>query len=520
MRVRVGASLASLGLLVVMGCGWGRNEPTPAFPFEGVELTLGKVGDPGAGPSDAAKPDAQELANPLLTNVAAQSGEWAATRKASVTTDATGAADLFVFTADRLGDLMDRNALATLPDEAVRPPDSTIEEADAPEGTPPDVLEFGDILPAFRDDVIRYGDELRALPLGGSALVLVYRRDAFENQANTRAATDAGLTLEPPKTWERLDALARFFQGRDWDGDGQEDAGIALALAPDEEGLGTATFLARAGAIGLHPDHFAFLFDDETMDPLIVSAPFVESLSALVALAKECGPEGDSPLDAAAAREAFRAGRVALLIDRAERASEWTSTKRPLSVGVAALPGSEKVFDPDRQDWQEVSSLNRPSILPHGGGWLVGVSSEVEGTTRDAAFDFLRYLAGPETSRRVQGDRLFPMLAVRSAQIGAGLPDPRSAPGVDPMLWARAVGETLTASRVVPSLRIPEAPGYLADLGKAVGAVAQGTPAESALTDAAAAWTERTKRLGTERQLWHYRRSLNRPVASTEPPPR
>ena len=74
--------------------------------------------------------------------------------------------------------------------------------------------------------------------------MLIYRRDAFERDANLAAAKEKGLKLEAPKTWEELDALARFFQGRDWDGDGSPDHGIALVLGADAEGLGNATFLA------------------------------------------------------------------------------------------------------------------------------------------------------------------------------------------------------------------------------------------------------------------------------------
>ena len=129
-----------------------------------------------------------------------------------------------------------------------------------------------DIAPAFREDVSKYGPERVALPCGGSALVLVYRRDAFESDRNREAAQQAGLSLEqPPATWPQLDALARFFQGRDWNGDGTPDHGIALALGADTEGVGDATFLARAASLGLHRDHYSFLFDADDMAPRIDS---------------------------------------------------------------------------------------------------------------------------------------------------------------------------------------------------------------------------------------------------------
>src|SRR5262249_12867673 len=152
---------------------------------------------------------------------------------------------------------------------------------------------------------------------------------------NRAAAGEKGIELEPPKTWEQLDALARFFRGRDWDGDGKPDHGISMVLGADAEGLGDATFLARAAAVGQHPDQFSFLFDSEKMGPRVETEPFVEALSGLIAL-KATGPPGMEAFDADAARQAFRTGKVAMLIDRAERAAAWSHGK---PVGIAPMPG-------------------------------------------------------------------------------------------------------------------------------------------------------------------------------------
>ena len=78
----------------------------------------------------------------------------------------------------------------------------------------------------------------------------------------------------------------------------------------------------------------------------------------------------------------------------------------------------------------------------------------------------------------------------------------------------------MMAPRVVPGLRIPEAEGYFADLARGRAAAASGSPAEEALKAVAEAWTARTKTLGVERQLWHYRRSLNSLVTMPKPPAR
>jgi multiple sugar transport system substrate-binding protein len=488
------------------------SRPPQRPSFAGVKLVLGSLGDAA-----------------VLTGLSTQRGEWAASRGGEITIreepirslETPPEVDLLIFPGQELGNLVDADLLEVIPNQAVLPPDEQDDSAPSSggEGTeepPAAAFQYTDLVPAYRDQVTKYGSDRMALPLGGSALLLVYRRDAFQRQANIDAARAAGIKLEPPATWTNLDALAKFFQGRDWDGDGTADHGLAAALGPDPEGVGDATLLARSASLGQHRDQYSFLFDADSMSPRIDSPPFVEALRA-IGTWKGCGPPGGDKFDAPAARAAFRGGKIALLIDRAERAAAW-SHGHP--IGVAPLPGSERVYEPTRKRWETPTSLNTPSYLPLGGGWLVGIRRGLSGAHREAAIDLARYLASPENVNRLRAERSFPMLPVRGSQMGQGLPDPTSAPDVDPRQWSDAVGRTLMAERVVPGLRIPEAAGYLGDLSQARAAVLAGKDPETALHEVAAAWTERTKARGTQRQLWHYRRSLNTLTTPPQPPPR
>ena len=506
--------LLLIGVVLLAGCR--NNEPAPSNrppSFPGISIKVGALGGVA-----------------ILAGVSPQRGEWEASRKGSIairdeslTLETLSDIDVVLFPAQQLGDLVNAGVLAPIPNAAVLPPrppeDETgnqeQRERDIAKAALDDTFQYKDIAPAFREDVSKYGPERVALPCGGSALVLVYRRDAIESVPNREAARQAGLSLEqPPATWPQLDALAKFFQGRDWNGDRAPGHGIAVALGADVEGVGNATFLARAASLGLHRDQYSFLFDADDMSPRIASPPFVEALRGLAAL-KAYGPPGMERFDAAAARQAFRNGKVAFLIDRAERAATWSNGKL---VGVAPLPGSDRVFEPSRQEWTPSSPRNAPSYLPDGGGWLVGINGRLAGTQRDAALDFAKYLANPENSNRLRAERAFPLLPVRTSQMGQGMPDPLSAPDVDSRLWSDAVSRTLLAERVVPGLRIPGADGYLGELSKARAAAAAGLAPDKALADVAKAWTERTKAAGTQRQLWHYRRSLNTLSTLPQPP--
>ena len=503
--------LVAIGMTASPGCWTETKVPRSLIPsFPGLTLKVGAIEDAG-----------------LLVGVSAQTGEWKASRHGDLSIhdqplslQSVGDVDVLLFPGHLLGTLMDAGALATIPNEAIMPPapnePAEVGERDRSEDEPKreDTFHYMDLAPAYRDQVTRYGNDRVALPVGGSALVLIYRRDAFERDAIVAAAREKGLKLEPPKTWVELDALARFFEGRDWNGDGSPDHGIALVLGADAEGLGNATYLARAASLGQHPDHFSFLFDAEKMTPRIDTPPFVEALQGTIAL-KASGPPGLEKFDGGAVREAFHSGKVAMLIDRAELASNWSHGKR---LAVAPLPGSERVFDPTSKSWVSPPGRNAPSYLPHGGGWLAGVRRDLSGSQLEAAIDFIRYLAGPESANRIRSERAFPMLPFRISQMSQGLPDPTLAPDVDSRLWSDATSRTLLSDRVVPGLRIPGTEGYLEDLAKGRAATLAGEDLHKALEGVARAWAERTKTLGPKRQTWHYRRSLNLRTTSSEPP--
>ncbi len=299
MRDRAG--LVGLLALALAGCGGGggSTDPAPAKPFEGIKLVVGVVGDPALAPLDP---------RPARRVVGQDRGRAGDPRRPVDPADVRDV-DVVVFPGDRMGDLVAARGIAPLLDSTVTPP-----EAPEPEGTeataeaPPDPLQYQEVVLAYRDQVTKYGPDRMGLPLGGSALVVAYRRAAFDDPGTREAARAAGVALEPPATWEQFDALARFFHGRDRVGGGRPVAGVALAFGADPQGVGDAIFLARAAALGWHRDQFSYLFDSETTDPRVASPPFVEALEGLVGL-KASAPAGAARFDAQAAREAFRRRR-------------------------------------------------------------------------------------------------------------------------------------------------------------------------------------------------------------------
>ncbi len=305
-----------VGLLVIVlpigGCS-GPTTPTVSTPtLQGARIVVAAVGDAG-----------------ILPVVAAQRGEWQASRgaecavrdKAVTPSDLDGCTCLAISRRpDRLTCRCGRRWRCCRKTRCNRPPKLTANRKSLLRPRIPTEeggLRFDDIIPALRDEASKYGPDRVALPLGGTALVLVYDRTAL------------GKDVRPPKTWDEFDALVNRLHH-------ESRAGVVWALGRDAEGVGNAVFLNRAATLGQHPHHYSLLFDSDDMQPRLTSPPFVEALEKLLAI-KPLTPPGAESFDANAARSAFRDGKAVFLIDRAENAcalGRWSSQvdrRRPVA---------------------------------------------------------------------------------------------------------------------------------------------------------------------------------------------
>jgi len=484
-----------LASFLLSGCGPGAVDG-PAFPPPGAaEAEIAKSTFPGVTIKVASAED------PALGAVTADLvGEWRAARGAEVEVveiakpavgklpEISSDIDVLLIRGDRLGELVDRDMIENLG------------ELDADWATRP---------PAFEETVSRYGNLRYAVPIGTSALVLAYREDVFAEPGLKADLEKAGITF-PPATWDEFDKLIVVLAGRS-----PEPIAMATVRGPNDE-LPLDLFLARATSAGKHKDYFSFLLALDEAVPRIASAPFVESLDRIAKWRK--APGGSVTPDDA--RAAFRKGQANLLIDYAENASKWAETGSMAKIGVAPLPGSTRVYDPDRAEYTKQSPPNLSAWLPRGGGYLAVMNKGRSGKQADAVRDFLKYLAGDATSTAWASDSRMPMLSTRDAVLAQGFVDPRIAPRVAGGAWGEAILKQIGSPNYVVSPRVPEARGLMDSLGKAVESAFQETPADKALNEAASAWDKTIAAFGPQRMKWHYGRSLVKPLTDSEPPPR
>lgn len=130
----------------------------------------------------------------------------------------------------------------------------------------------------------------------GDAQMFYYRRDILEDpEWQARYAEEMGEPMPvPPTTWQQLLKITQFFNGKDWNGDGDPDDGISLHLKVG--GQGHFHFMALSAPFAITPaagddttqvtkyDNI-YWFDPDDMTPVINSPGHVKALEFLKELA-------------------------------------------------------------------------------------------------------------------------------------------------------------------------------------------------------------------------------------------
>lgn len=379
-----------------------------------------------------------------------------------------------------------------------------------------------DAMPAAVRSLYTWEGTGYGVPNDADGQVLYYRRDVLTDpqwQAAFKEAAGYDLPV-PPRTWQQVLDIARFFDGKNWDdGDGQPDDGMVLHLKPGEQGHFHFQSLAAAFAIapGEKTDryHNVFWFDPETMTPLINSPGHVAAVEMLRAL-HETGPVEQLGWRLPDAWTYFLRGKAVMTFsfgDLGALCQDRARSRVRGKCGVAMLPGSNRHWDYATRAWAETPEP-QPIGNTTGGSWH-GVISRLS-KQPEATYAFLSLMAIPPVSlwNAQQGwtgvdpgftyQFLPPEGTARVADyVKAGWDR------VDVEDYLRAYQATFTAPTMLPYLRIRGTPDYWSALDSELAATLGGRKtAQQAMDDVAAAWESITDRLGRERQLELHRAAL------------
>ena len=333
-------------------------------------------------------------------------------------------------------------------------------------------------------------------PVDGDRHYLKYRKDVIDNpEYQKRYKADTGRTLKVPTTWKEYGEIAAYFNGWDWDNDGELEYGSAEVMKKDD--LMYAAFFSRSASYSKNPrTPGGFYFDLETMEPLINNPGFVEALDDWVEATKYVPPGGIN-FGLGDEINSFGGGQTLFSFswDDAFVAAMEDGSPIKNKVGAAPLPGAEKVWNREDGSW-DIGHNQAPYIV---WGWAVGVAGKSK--NQEMAFDYLCFFANGANHRADIAIGRFGVNPFKKSDF-----DPQiyiDHQGWDPLIAksyaATIVGmEEFNTNRVFP-LRVPGIFQFTSAV--AVGtskALAGQLSSQEALDEVAAEWNKILDRVGRD----------------------
>lgn len=382
--------------------------------------------------------------------------------------------------------------------------------------TPDNPLAWSDLLPTFREQLVRWDGKAYGLPLIGEAPLCCYRADLLKSPAHQLALRNAfGRNLDGPGTWEQFAQLAEYFRTKRVAG----RPGPSLPPLPRNDADLDRLFYTVAAGFARRAvrddedrrsyraeDIFSFHYDIKTGQPRIASPGFVHALKLLQRL-QACRPAvlADQPEDT------FRQGQAVLCLTDAPRLVAFQKTADLHDkVGVCRVPGGDRYFD--FQTGQTKQPSGAVNWLPYlgGAGWLAVVPRSSR--SPEIAFDLLADMAGPKTSTQIFLGSASNGGPTRTSQLYRHRWDTFDLREKQAIHLRDLLEEALlhrNTKNPVLCLRTPRQAAHRAALVRGIReALLKGADAEKTLQNVAEEWRKLDREQGLEEHKADYRRSL------------
>lgn len=359
-----------------------------------------------------------------------------------------------------------------------------------------DAEAWADIHPIYREMMTWDGKRL-SQTIEGEQFALYYRADLFGDAAEMAAfKAQFGYQLAAPRSWDQYYDIAAFFT--------RPEAGLwGTAETFFRGGEQAWYFISHAASFANHPETpGALFFDPETFAPQIDNPGWAKALEDYTR-SVQFSPPGALNFDAADVRGALGAGRVAMAIARnGPRELAAIVAASDAALGVALLPGSERIWNHRAGAWTTFGEPVRSPFLAFG-GWLAAVPEASR--NKAAAWHYLRWLAG--------GDAALMLAPYRFSQLS------------DADRWLAVVPQdaltqqyldvhraALDAPNIALDMRLPAYEIYtdLLEIGLSRALAGDISPA-AALDTIARQWDELSDKFGRDEQRAAYRASMGLP---------
>jgi ABC-type glycerol-3-phosphate transport system substrate-binding protein len=396
---------------------------------------------------------------------------------------------LMVFPLNRLGDLIDANALAPIPQ-------ATLNDAEG--------LNWLDVFAGLREGLASPRKRVSVVPLSCPVLVCYYRRDLLEQ---------AGLV--PPQTWDDYQRLL--------DRLGEWAPGLS-AVEPWGADFRATMFAARSLAYAKHPGSYSVYFDIANGGPLIDGPGFVRGLEVAQRAWEKLAADFKD-LTPAECRRRLLTGQAALAIAyepeagaaNADGTAAADRQNEQVRIGFCRLPGSRETYDPARKAWEKQpdQAINHVTLVGFA-GWGCAASSGRSAAEIEAAWNAVARMGGQGF---VQGFPPGLTGPCRESQGPNSLDTTASGlRGDEAALCIAAIGQSLRDPRQVVEIPVVRRREFRAALAAGLSTVMEGqaSPAEG-LKSAADSWKRLVNEIGAERLKNNYRAALGLSTSEKRP---
>jgi multiple sugar transport system substrate-binding protein len=468
--------------------------PTPeAKPYEGLEVNvLTFTGPQIAEPLQRRGPDFTALTGAKINVIIVPFSDLYQKLLTDMATG-TNSFDAFVFAPQWMVDYITPGYLEDLTDRVAADP----------------AMEWDDIAPFFRDFSATYEGRIYTIPLDGDFHMGYYRTDLLEQEG-----------MSPPATWDEYLEVAKFFHGKDLNGDGDPDYGSCISKKRGAQAYWFIHSIASAFIQSQGTGQGVF-FNTETMEPLVNNEAFARALE-IYSETTQYGPPDELNLDVGDTRSLFTSGRCALSMDWGDIGTLAIDPETSIvqdKTGAMILPGSTQVLNRESgllEDCTEqtcpyaVDGVNHAPFAAYG-GWSGGINAAADPAVKDAAYAFFSYMSQPAESNVdvTIGKTGFNPYRIsqflnRQQWVEAGM-SPKGA-----SVYLGAIEDSLNSPNMVLDLRIPQNQRYQqVILDQAVSQFLAGEiTKEECMQQIYDGWQEITDEIGREDQLAAYRGTL------------
>ena len=232
---------------------------------------------------------------------------------------------------------------------------------------------------------------------------MFYRKDVLSDpkwQAEYKKANATDLP-NPPTTIDEMLAVAKFFKGKDWAGDGRPDDHNSFVTSITRGNQAFWYAYSWFSAYGVMPTDKSpaagiFIFNPEDMTPLVNNPGYVKAIEKYKEMVDCCIRPGKDSVRGDVINEMIN-GTTLMALDWGDIGPSSVGKDSVVKgkLGFALAPGSKEYYDWKSKGWVKSAEVKySPTHAFNGWAFMITKTSK----NPQAAWDFVKFMMSPEIS--------------------------------------------------------------------------------------------------------------------------